>query len=275
MVDFVPVVKLVDVDADRLTISPERVAKSINPATKAIIAVDFNGRGADYRSLEDICDANGLSLICDSAQALGSISHGQSLGSYGLAGCYSFSGHKMFFGGQGGAAVTNNESFYERLRDLRDHSKRDFGPMGDTLHASVGFNFKYPSVNAAIVLSQLMEFDERMAHAKTRDDWYKNLLHGCNDVLFPAAKIEDGEVGLWADAYVDNKKSLMGALEAANIEFRPFFLPLHRQSPYLQNDKLFPNALKAWEKGLWLPSALSLTRDQAQRVADICHNFSR
>lgn len=266
-------VKLVDVDPGNLTISPDRVAEAIGPATRAVLTVDFNGRGADYRRLEEICTSHNISLICDSAEALGSVLNGRPLGSYGQAGCFSFSGNKMFFGGQGGAAVTDDEVFYQRLRDLRDHGKRDFGPMADTLHANVGFNFKYPNVNAAIILAQLAEFDARMAHAKIRDVWYQELLSDCNEVTFPAARLADGEVGLWADAYVEDKRAMMDRLDAAGIEFRQFFMPLHRQAPYLQDDDAFPNAIRAWERGLWLPSALSLTRAQAERVASICRHY--
>ena len=266
-------VRLVDVDADRLTISPERVQDAINPKTKAVIAVDFNGRAADYISLENICHENDLALICDSAQGLGSRSNGKALGSYGKAGCFSFSGHKMFFGGQGGSVVTNDPELHSKLLDLRNHGRIDGGPLDDTLHQNVGFNFKYPGLMASVVLAQLDELNERMTHATQRDNWYRELFSECPEMHFPFGPVFDGEVCLWADMRTEYKDDLMVALNSAGIGFRGFFLPLHRQVPYVQSDEAFPNAVNSWKTGIWLPSALSLTRDQAQRVANVCRKI--
>lgn len=62
----------------------------------------MNGRGADYESLEAICKESGLILICDSAEALGSKSQNRYLGTFGNAGCFSFSANKTISSGQGG-----------------------------------------------------------------------------------------------------------------------------------------------------------------------------
>ena len=263
-------VKLVDVDAARLTISVERVIAAVGPATKAVIAVDFNGRAADYAALEDVCQERGLVLICDSAEALGSRCDGRAMGSYGAAGCFSFSAHKIVFAGQGGVAVTDDAAFHARLRDLRDHARREEGPFRDVMYASVGFNFKYPNLLAAVAVAQLDELDERLSHAKTRDRWYRELLHDCPGVSFPGEPQKEGEACLWADIFADDQETLIKAFGDNGIGFRRFFLPLHRQDPYRQPDDAFPNAIEAWKKGVWLPCALSLTHGQAQRVAEIC-----
>lgn len=264
-------VRLVDVDRERLILNPEKTLQAIGVKTKAVIAVDFNGRSADYVALEAVCREHGLSLICDSAEALGSRNGDRYLGSFGNTGCYSFSGHKMIFGGQGGAVVTDDADIHTRLRDLRDHGRREDGPMDDVLYPVIGFNFKYPSLMAAVILSQLDDLEGRMAHARLRDQWYQELLGNCNGISFPGGSPPEGEACLWADVYVDKKEDLMVALQEANIGFRRFFVPLHRQEPYRQDDEAFPVAMESWEKGLWLPSATSLTQNQAERVAEVCH----
>ena len=96
-------VRLVDVDPLRLTLDPGRLAEAIGPDTRAVVAVDINGRAADYAGIEAVCHEHGLTLICDSAQGLGSRHGGRAVGSFGDAACFSFSGNKMFFAGQGGA----------------------------------------------------------------------------------------------------------------------------------------------------------------------------
>jgi perosamine synthetase len=263
-------VKLVDVDLPGCTINVDCAEEAIGPKTKAIIAVDFNGRSADYPRLSDLCETHGLTLICDSAEALGSQINGRRLGSFGSSGCFSFSGHKMFFGGQGGAVVTDDEAFYQRLRDLRDHGRRESGPMDDVIYAGLGFNFKFPNLLAAVVVPQLDELAERMAHAKQRDIWYYELLNGCNELSFTEDPQTTDEIPLWADVMVSNQAQLINAFEEEGIGYRRFWVPLHRQEFYLQPDYKFPNAIKSWENGIWLPSALSLNYEQADRVATVC-----
>lgn len=259
-------VDLVDVDADTYTIDPQRAADAVGPNTKAIIAVEFNGRAPDYAALNDICERNGLVLITDSAQALGSRFQGQGMGSFGKAGCFSFSGHKMFFGGQGGVAVTNDDDMAARLRDLRDHAKRDGGKFGDMTHPHLGFNFKLPDLLAAVVMPQLDELDQRMDHARQRDGWYRDRLGNHPDITFPTTGPD--EVCLWSDIRSPHRDAITHALDDQKIGFRRFWLPLHRQAPYTAPDGAFPNALASWQEGVWLPSALSLTEDQANRVTE-------
>jgi perosamine synthetase len=260
-------VRLVDVEPERLTLDVELTRQAITKRTKAVMPVDFNGRSADYQALESLCRDHGLALISDSAEALGSVSEGRALGSYGLAGCYSFSGNKMFFSGQGGMIVGNDEGFFQRVRDLRDHAKRDGGPFGDMAHPHVGFNFKFPSLLAALLLSQLDEIDARLAHARQRDRWFQDMLGNLPGVSFLPGR--EGEVCLWADAFFDNQERVVAALHKAGVGYRKFWRPLHQQPPYQQPDDAFPNAISSWKKGVWLPSALSLTEEQAAFAAKV------
>jgi perosamine synthetase len=258
-------VRLVDVEPERLTLDPDATGRAIGPRTRAVIAVDFNGRGADYSRLEPLCAAYGVYLISDSAQALGSLADGRALGSFGLAGCFSFSAHKLFFSGQGGAIVLDDDAIAVRLRDLRDHAKRDEGPLGDMRYSSVGFNFKFPSLLAAIVLAQLDEAETRLQHTRDRDAWYREFLGDDSTLTFLPHR--PGEAVLWADVFSDQRNILATVLHAASIGFRRFYLPLHSQPPYAGADADFPNTVAATRRGLWLPSALSLTRGQARQVA--------
>lgn len=260
-------VRLADVESERLTLDPVAAERAIGPRTRAIIAVDFNGRGADHQTLTALCADRGIALISDSAQALGSQSKGRPLGANGVAGCFSFSGHKMFFSGQGGMIVADDDGLVARLRDMRDQAKRDEGPLGDVRYPSVGFNFKLTSLQAAVLLAQLDEAEERLDHARHRDGWYRALLGDLSALRFIPS--EPGEVVLWADVFSDRRDELAAALHAAGIGFRRFYLPLHQHPPYAQPDDAFPNAVRASRTGLWLPSALSLTRDQAERVAGV------
>lgn len=71
-----------------------------------------------------------------------------------------------------------------------------------------------------------------------------------------------------------SRNQVIRSLKLEGIETRPFFHPLHRQPVFLQScDPRFPEttgdypvAERLGESGLYLPSGLSLTRDEVERV---------
>ena len=72
-----------------------------------------------------------------------------------------------------------------------------------------------------------------------------------------------------------NKNQVMEALKAKGIETRSFFLPMHKQPVYAKNDDRFPDingkypvSESLFERGLYLPSGSSLTKEQIKTVAD-------
>ncbi|HEY5167228.1 MAG TPA: aminotransferase class I/II-fold pyridoxal phosphate-dependent enzyme, partial [Pseudolabrys sp.] len=120
-------VKLVDVEPMRFCVDPDAVEAAIGSRTRALVTVDVNGRGADYLRLEQICRKAGVVLICDAAEALGSRCGGRMLGSFGHAGCFSFSANKTITAGQGGMVVTDSDALHDRLRELKDQGRRTGG----------------------------------------------------------------------------------------------------------------------------------------------------
>jgi perosamine synthetase len=261
-------VRLIDVERHRFTIDVEKATAAIGPRTKAIIAVDVNGRGADYGSLERICRERGLKLICDSAEALGSRYHDQFLGTFGDAGCFSFSANKTISSGQGGMVATNSEELFSRLKELKDQGRRFGGTGGDDLHPVLGFNFKYTNLQAAVGLAQLQLFDTRLANFHRRDEWYREFLADCPGVILPNEPNFGGEVLQWTDVLCENRTAVFDEFSARGIDSRAFLHPIHRQGPYYAADDGYEIAIDISERGLWLPSSFDLTRQQAKAVAD-------
>lgn len=260
-------VKLIDVEPRRFGIDVTKAA--VGPRTRAIVPVDVNGRGADYDALQSLAQEKGLKIICDSAEALGSRYGGRPLGTFGDAACFSFSPNKTISSGQGGMVATNSEEIYLRLRELKDQGRRYVGTGGDDLHPVMGFNFKYTNLQAAVGLAQLERFHERIAHFAERDAWYRELLADCPGIVVPEPPNWDGEVLQWIDILCSDRPRLLRALLESGIDGRPFWLPLHRQEPYKADDRDFPVAIDISARGLWLPSAFSLTRSQVEQVARV------
>lgn len=262
-------VRLVDVEPERFTIDIDKLKAAIGSRTRAIVPVDVNGRGADYGALEKLAAEKGLHLVCDSAEGLGSQWHNRYLGTFGDAGCFSFSANKTVTTGQGGMVATNNTELYHRLLELKDQGRRAQGTGGNDLHPVMGFNFKFTNLQAAVGLAQLEKLPERLQKARLRDKWYRSLLAGVDGITMPPVDHEMGEVLQWTDVLVEDRDRLESALTKSGIGCRPFWYPLHTQQPYAGNDADFPNALAICRQGLWLPSCFNLTEEQVTITAEV------
>jgi perosamine synthetase len=259
-------VKLVDIEPFRFGIDPDGVEAAIGPRTRALVTVDVNGRGADYGRLEPLCRRKGLVLICDAAEGLGSRHAGRMLGSFGHAGCFSFSANKTITAGQGGIVATDDDRLHDRLRELKDQGRRHGGTGGDDLHPVIGFNFKFTDLQAAVALPQLDEIEQRLAAAQRRDRYYGDRLANQPGLKLPPYD-EAGEVRQWTDVLLDNRSMVIAALDAAKIGNRAFWFPLHRQEPYAADARLFPNSTDISRRGLWLASRLDITEPEMERVS--------
>lgn len=258
-------VRLVDVEPQRFGIDPDGVLAAIGPRTRAVVAVDVNGRGADYGRLEPICHDAGLVLICDSAEGLGSRYRGRLLGSFGAAGCFSFSANKTITAGQGGIVTTDDDALHDRLRELKDQGRRHGGTGGDDLHPVVGFNFKFTDLQAAVALPQLDEIEIRLAAAQRRDALYAARLANQPGLIL-ASYEQPGEVRQWTDVLIDDRAAVGRALDAAGIGQRAFWFPLHSQQPYAADASLFPVSTDISARGMWLASRFDLTEADIDRV---------
>jgi dTDP-4-amino-4,6-dideoxygalactose transaminase len=142
---------LVDVNEEDYTMDMEGFKAAITPKTKAVIAVQLNGRGCDMTKIMAIAQKNNLKVIEDSAQALGAKLDNKMIGSFGLASTYSFYPAKILGGyGDAGALATDDSDLYEKVILLRDHGQKTktdilcYGFTGriDNLHAAI-LNVKF------------------------------------------------------------------------------------------------------------------------------------
>ena len=143
---------LVDIDPRTLTLDPQRTERAITTRTKAIVPVHVSGRAADLGAIMDIAQRHGLLVVEDAAEAFLSKHDGKCLGTFGIAGCFSLSPNKTVTTGQGGLVVTDDDRLHVRLRELKDQGRPVRGTGGDDAHDSVGFNFKFTNLQAAIGL---------------------------------------------------------------------------------------------------------------------------
>lgn len=105
-----------------------------------------------------ICNEWGIPCVEDAAEALGSLSEGKSAGSFGSLGAFSFNGNKIITAGGGGVIVSNNVELGIKAKYLTTTAKRPH--EFEYFHDELGYNYRMPNVNAALLLAQLEKLEE-------------------------------------------------------------------------------------------------------------------
>ncbi len=160
----------VDVDLDDLLIDPRAAETAITRRTRGIVAVHLYGTVADMTALGAIAQRHGLWVLEDAAQAHGATWMGQSAGSFGAAGCFSFyPGKNLGAYGDGGAVTTGSAEIAERLRLLRNH-----GEQAKYQHVVLGYCNRLDNLQAAVLNVKLPRLDgwneARRAAARRYDE---------------------------------------------------------------------------------------------------------
>ena len=258
---------LADVDPTSCCLEPRAAERVLTPRTRAIVPVHVSGRPGPLDALLTFASHQGLFVVEDAAEALGSRLGERALGTIGDVGAFSFTANKLITTGQGGLVVTRNAALARRLRMLKDQGRVERGTGGPDAHPTVGYNFKFTDLQAAVGLAQLDDLDRRLAHRRALLAMYRRHLRGVPGVRVIPVDVEAGVCPLWVDAWVDGRDDLHHWLLARGIETRPYWRPVHTQPPYRAADERFPVATSTCAKTLWLPS--SLTMDEAA-VARVC-----
>ncbi|HEX6288651.1 MAG TPA: DegT/DnrJ/EryC1/StrS family aminotransferase [Herpetosiphonaceae bacterium] len=143
----------VDVDPDTLTLDLDQLAALDLTDVKAVIAVHISGSVARLDRLAELCRAAQVQLIEDCAQAHGASYAGRGVGSWGVAGFFSFGGAKLMSSGQGGIITTSDEELYETCYAIV-HRGRGVGG-GVNRRGILGGNYMLADLAAAMLLPQL------------------------------------------------------------------------------------------------------------------------
>lgn len=147
-----------DVDPDSLCINLENTQRYVTPKTKGVIAVHIGGLICpEIKEIQKMCRDFNLFLIEDAAHAHGSKLEGQSAGSFGNAGCFSFYPTKVMTTCEGGMITTNSDELAAKAKILRDQGKENFQ---SNIIVELGYNWRMNEISAAIGLIQLRKLPE-------------------------------------------------------------------------------------------------------------------
>jgi dTDP-4-amino-4,6-dideoxygalactose transaminase len=150
---------LVDVDPGTYCINPDLVEEAITPRTKAVIAVHMGGHPADLDRLTKICDRKKLALVEDSSHAHASEWKGKRIGTFGVAGTFSFQSSKLMTAGEGGMIISNDKKFERQARSVHDCGRMP----GEWFysHFIYGSNYRLSEWQGALLQAQLGRLDEQ------------------------------------------------------------------------------------------------------------------
>jgi perosamine synthetase len=159
----------IDVDKETMGLSPDslndflskntvlRNNQCLNKASgkviKACIPMHTFGHPCRISEIKEICDRYKVRLIEDAAESLGSFYKEKHTGTYGSLGILSFNGNKIITGGGGGCILTNDEELAKKAKHLSNTAK--VSHKWEYTHDMVGYNYRMPNLNAALLVSQL------------------------------------------------------------------------------------------------------------------------
>jgi perosamine synthetase len=133
-----------------------------------------------------ICDKYYIFLIEDAAESLGSMYKNKHTGTYGQIGVISFNGNKIITSGGGGCIITNNQILAKKAKHLTTTAKAPH--KWDFYHDMVGYNYRMPNLNAALLVAQLENLDNFVYSKRKLADKYKEFFNSieCTFVKEPA-----------------------------------------------------------------------------------------
>lgn len=147
---------------ETLCLNPDKLEDVITSKTKAVVPVHMCGAMARIDEIKNVCTKKGLILIEDACQSLGAAYQGKAVGTFGLAGCFSFDSVKTVTCGEGGGMITDSKTVYEKADQFADHGHDHLGgpDRGADDHPIIGTNFRISELNAAVGLAQLNKLDQ-------------------------------------------------------------------------------------------------------------------
>jgi perosamine synthetase len=261
---------IVDTEEDRPIIDANLIEAKITLKTKAIIPVHMNGRASNMKKINEIAKKYNLFVFEDAAQAIGSRNTDGLLGTQSDIGCFSLSVAKVIATGQGGFAVTNNLDLATKLRAIRTHGVEN---VKDPYEWPMpGHNFRFNDLAASIGIEQLKRLPERIKHLKAIYEVYDNDLKDSAFKIIPV-NIDSGEIPIYNEFLVENRKIWIKKLEDFSVETRAFYPNINAASYLGQTKERFINSEIFAKNGITLPSGpnqeISSVKESIKRIKKI------
>ena len=285
----------------------DRIAKT-GRKPKAIVPVALYGMPYQVDRIMEVAERYGIPVVEDAAEGMGSCFDGQVLGTFGRYGVLSFNGNKMITTSGGGALICNDaESAREILyyaTQAREaypyyqHTDIGYNYRMSNICAGIGRgqmtvideHIAHHKHVQALYRELLADVEGVTLHDNPSPRYDSNFWL-CTVTLDPSLKVKGQE-----DAYAAalsgavggaagvvhaaktpttdcqpnaNVEAMRMALDAANIEARPLWKPMHRQPVYASNPAYVNGVSESlFHVGLCLPAGPWVSDDDVRRIVD-------
>jgi dTDP-4-amino-4,6-dideoxygalactose transaminase len=267
------------VGPEDLNLDPADVESRITPRTRAVMAVHFCGYPADVLALRELCDARGLVLIEDCAQAIGATVNGAgaAVGTIGAMGCFSLFSKKQLCVGEGGVVTTDDDELAARVRSLRSHGMtsvtwdRHRGHADSYDVVDVGFNYRIDEPRAALARARLGRLDEDLAHRRRSVRVYRERLAAIDGIEVPWSEELVASSTHYAFPVLLGDRGARDAFRSRLSEQgvqTTWYPALHRFSEYARRDAtlVLPRVEDGADRHCALPLSSSLTGEEIDVV---------
>jgi dTDP-4-amino-4,6-dideoxygalactose transaminase len=269
-----------------LTISAEAIEKAITPKTRAIMVMHYSGYACDMPRILEIASKHHLQVIEDAAHAAGSFLEGRHLGTWGIAGCYSFFSNKNMTTGEGGMIVTNDDEIAEKIQLLRSHGMTSMTWDRHQGHAwsydvtALGYNYRIDEIRSALGSAQLAKLDKFNSRRRELTQLYRDLFNElAPEVIVPF----ENHLGVSACHIMpiilpakEDRLRFMEKMKEKEIQTSIHYPPIHKFSAF-KNSFDRPLSLEITEdvanREVTLPLYPTMTNEQVEVVVQAAANF--
>ena len=267
-----------DLGADHWTIDPDLLEEELKRAAKngklpkVILPTDLYGQSCDLDRITKLCDEYGVTLVVDSAEAVGAFYQGKHAGSGSHCAILSFNGNKMITTSGGGMLISNDKEIVDKARYLSTQARQ---PVIHYEHIDIGYNYRLSNVCAAIGVGQLEQIEGKVVKRRAHFDRYVEAFADTAGIEF-MPEPEGYRSTRWLTCMTLSKDmnvtrhDVQAACDSAEIEVRPLWKPMHMQ-PVFKGTKMIggPVCEDLFERGMCLPSGSGMSVSEQNRVIDV------
>lgn len=270
----------VDADIDTWNMSTEALKQvlEVEDDVSGIMPVNIFGNPCDIDALQALASDHGLSLIYDSAHAMGAKVGNNWVGGFGDAEVFSLSPTKVVVAGEGGVITTNDGEVAERLI-----AGRNYGDAGDYDPSFFGLNARMSEFHAALALESFRMLELNVSRRNAIADRYTEGLSILPGVAFQ--RIREGNRSTFKDftVLIDEERFglsrdvLSWHLSNEGIDSRKYYYPpVHRTNAYWERwgkkyDERLPVTNRLSKHALSLPIWSHMEIGLIDRVVESIH----
>jgi UDP-2-acetamido-2-deoxy-ribo-hexuluronate aminotransferase len=263
----------VDIDPETCNIDVNKIEAAITPKTKAIMPVSLYGQPSDMQPINAIAVRHGhLAVIEDAAQSFGATYQNHISCNLSTVGCTSFFPSKpLGCYGDGGAIFTSHDRLAQAMREIRIH-----GQERRYHHTRIGVGGRMDTIQCAIVLAKLTQFNQEVDRRQVVAQYYLNHLSKIPAMTLPTVRCDRTSVWGQFTLQLDERDRLISELTAEKIPTAVHYpLPLHRQIAYKKCCRVvgtLVHAESAARRVLSLPMHPFMDRATQDRIIGTIHN---